>query len=75
MHGRARVVIDDAHCQYVSILGEALSERLLAMAKVKEWHQLQCIWIPDGFLLGKLGRCRVMAGMRKSQTIVDDDGF
>jgi hypothetical protein len=45
------------------------------MAKVKERRQLQCIWIPDGFLLGKLGQCRVMAGMRRSQTIVEEDGF
>ena len=75
MHGRARVVIDDAQCQYVSILSQAPIERLLSMARVKEWRQLQCLWIPDNFLLGKLGRCCVVSGMRKSQTIVEEDGF
>ena len=75
MHGRARVVIDDAHCQYVSILSEAPIQRLLAMAGVNRWQLLQYVWIPNDFLLGRLGQCRVTAGMRRSQTIVDEDGF
>ena len=75
MHGRGKVVIEDAHCQYVEILNQAPVERLLSMAGVKEWRQLQCVWMPSNLLLGRLGPCRVMAGMRKSQTIVDEDGF
>jgi hypothetical protein len=75
MHGRAKVVIEDAHCQYVSILSQAPIERLLSMARVSEWRQLECLWIPENLLLGRLGQCRVQAGMRKSQTIVDEDGF
>jgi hypothetical protein len=31
--------------------------------------------IRDHLLLGKLGQGRVMAGMRRSQTIVEEDGF
>jgi hypothetical protein len=45
------------------------------MARLDEWHQLQCLWIPENLLLGKLGYCRVMAGMRRNQTIVEEDGF
>ena len=75
MHGRAKVIIEDAHCHYVSIHSEEPIQRLLAMARVSEWQHLKCLWIPNNFLLGKFGQCRVMAGMRKSQTIVDQDGF
>jgi hypothetical protein len=75
VHGRGKVIIEDASCQYISILSEAPIQRLLSMASVTEWHQLQCLWIPDNLLLGRLGQCRVMAGMRKSQTIVEEDSF
>ena len=75
MRGRARVIIEDAPCHFVSIMSEAPIQRLLAMGRVKEWCQLQSIWIPDDFLFGKLGHCRVMAGMRRNQTIVEEDGF
>src|SRR5687767_5314238 len=47
MHGRARVIIENAHCDYVCILSEAPIQRLLAMARVKEWCQLQGVWIPN----------------------------
>ncbi len=49
MHGRGKSDHRGCPCHYVSILSEAPIERLLAMAKVKEWRHLQCIWIPDGF--------------------------
>jgi hypothetical protein len=75
MHGRARVIIEDAQCQFVSIMSEAPIQQLLTIARVAEWHQLQCLWIPSNLLLGRLGQCRVIAGMRKSQTIVEEDGF
>ena len=65
MRGRARVIIEDAPCRFVSIVSEAPIQRLLAIGRVKEWCQLQSIWIPEGFLLGELGHCRVMAGMRR----------
>jgi hypothetical protein len=75
MHGRGKVIVEDAPCHFVSIIGDAPIQQLLAMARVREWHQLQSLWIPDNLLLGKLGQCRVMPGMRKSQTIVDEDEF
>jgi len=75
MHGPGKVVIEDAHCQYVSILGDTPIQRLLAMARVNQWQLLQSVWIPSDFLVGRLGQCRVMAGMRRSQTIVNEHGF
>jgi hypothetical protein len=75
MHGRGKVIVEDSPCQYVSILSDELIQRLLSMARLDEWHQLQCLWIPNNLLLGRLGQCRVMAGTRKSQTIVDEEGF
>ena len=40
-----------------------------------EWRQLQCVWIPSDLLLGNLAQVCVVAGMRGSQTIVDQDGL
>jgi hypothetical protein len=75
MHGRARVIIENAPCHFATIDSEAPIRHLLAMAKVREWNQFQCVWIPSNLLLGNLGQCRVIAGMRRSQTIVDEDRF
>jgi hypothetical protein len=51
MHGRAKVIIENAPCHYIAIHGRAPIQRLLTMAKVKEWHQLQFLWIPRDFHL------------------------
>jgi hypothetical protein len=73
MHGRAKVIIENACCHFVSIHSETPIQRLLAAAKVREWNQLHSLW--SDLLLGNLGVCRAMAGMRGSQTIVDQDGL
>jgi len=73
MHGPARVIIENACCHFISIHSEAPIQRLLGMARVKEWSQLNCLWIPTDFRLGNMGICRAMTGMRGSQTIVDQD--
>jgi hypothetical protein len=75
MHGQARVIIENARCHYVTIHSDAPIRYLLAMTKVEEWNQFQCVWIPNDLMLGNLGQCRVMAGMRGSRTIVEQDGF
>ena len=72
MSGRARVIIEGAPCLFVSIMSEAPIQRLLG--GVKEWSQLQSVWIPEDFL-GKGGHYRVMAGMCRNQTVVEEDGF
>jgi len=43
MHGRGKVIVEDSPCQYVPILSDELIQRLLSMARVTEWHQLQCL--------------------------------
>jgi hypothetical protein len=75
MHGRAKVIIENAPCHYIAIHGRAPIQRLLTMAKVKEWHQLQFLWIPRDFHLDRIGNCRLIAGMRESWTMVDENGF
>jgi len=75
MRGPAKVIIENAPCHYIAIYGRAPIQRLLVMAKVKEWHQLQFLWIPRDFQLGRIGNCRLIAGMRESWTIVDENGF
>jgi hypothetical protein len=75
MHGRAKVIIENARCDFISIHAEATMQRLVAMARVTCWDEVRWVWMPAGFHLGKGGLCRVMAGMRGSQTIVDQDGL
>jgi hypothetical protein len=75
IRGRARVIIENAPCHFATIDSEAPIRHLLAMARVKEWNRFQCVWIPNDLLLGSLGQCRVMAGMRGGRTIVEEDGL
>ena len=49
--------------------------QLSEMGRVNDWYELKHIWVPENFILGKFGQCRVASGMRKSWTIVDQDGF
>jgi hypothetical protein len=50
---------------------EAITQKLVAMAWVTCWDEVRRVWMPADFHLGKAGLCRVMAGMRGSQTLVD----
>jgi len=70
------------HCKggMIKLLSKLRSQVLTHSAaignrQIRHWTQLQYIWIPSDLLLCRLGKCRVMVGMRKSQTIVDEDGF
>jgi hypothetical protein len=36
------------------------------MARVNYWDEVRWVWLPNGFHLGKVGVCCVMAGMRGS---------
>ena len=40
IHGRGVVIIEDTSCSFVAIMSDALIQRLLAMAQVKEWYQV-----------------------------------
>ena len=42
---------------------------------MKDWQEVQYLVIPDGLMLGDVGACLVLAGMRRSQTLIDEDGL
>jgi hypothetical protein len=73
MHGPARVIIENARCDFISIHTEAITQRLVPMAGVTRWDEVRWVWLPNGFHLGSADTCRVMAGMCGSQTILDQD--
>lgn len=72
MYGRAQVTIQNGRGNYVSIQSEAVVRRLVAMARMKEWSEVHCLSVRDDFLLGNIGRCLGLAGLR-SQTVIDQD--
>jgi hypothetical protein len=72
MYGPAQVTIQNGRGNYVSIQSEAVVRRLVAMARVKEWNEVHWLWVRDDFLLGNIGRCLGLAGLR-SQTVIDQD--
>ena len=47
----------------------------MAKAGVEDWQAVQYLVIPDGLMLGDIGACLVLAGMRRSQTLIDQDGL
>jgi hypothetical protein len=47
----------------------------MAKAGVEDWQAVQYLVIPDELMLGNLGACLVMAGMRRSQTLIDREGL
>jgi len=57
---------------YVAIQSEAVVRRLVAMARVKEWSEVHWLWARDDFLLGNIGQCLGLAGLR-SQTVIDQN--
>jgi len=75
MSGRARVIIENSQCDFISIHGEALKQKLALLAQVSAWSEFRCLWMPRDVLVGELGDCRLMAGMRWSRTVVDEEGF
>ena len=72
MYGPAQVTIQNGRGNYVSIQSEAVVRRLVAMARVQEWSEVHWLWVRDDFLLGNIGRCLALAGLR-SQTVIDQD--
>ena len=44
-------------------------------AGVKEWQAVQYVVVPDDLLLGRIGRCLVLTGMRSSTVVIEEDGL
>ena len=74
MHGPARITIDTSR-EYVMLESQTVIRWVMAKAGVKDWQEVQYVVIPDDLMLGELGRCLVLAGMRRSQTLIDQDGL
>jgi hypothetical protein len=74
MYGAARITIDTGRGEYVLLESQTVIRWLMAQAGVKDWQTVQYLVVPDDLLLGKLGRCLVMAGMR-SRTLIDEEGL
>jgi hypothetical protein len=74
MYGAAKITIDTSR-EYVLLESDAVIRWVLANAGTKDWQAVQYLMIPDGLMLGELGRCLVMAGMRRNQMLIDQDGL
>jgi hypothetical protein len=75
MYGAARITIDTSRGEYILLENQTVIRWVMAKAGVKDWHAVQYLVIPDNLMLGDMGACLVMAGMRRNQTLIDQDGL
>ena len=64
MQGTGRVTIQNHHGSYIWIFSPTSIHRLVSLA--------QSLWVPEDF---RIEGCRVLAGMRSSCTLIEDDGL
>jgi hypothetical protein len=74
MNGPARITIDTSR-EYEVLESQRVIRWVMAKARVKEWQGVQYVVIPDNLMLGDMGACLVLAGMRKSQMLIDPEGL
>jgi hypothetical protein len=72
MRGAGRVTIQNHWGNYVWIFDPASIHRLVSLARTKDWEHFNCLWVPDDF---RIEGCRVLAGMRTTCTLIEDDGL
>ena len=72
MRGAGRVTIQSHHGNYVWIFNPASIHRLVSLARARDWEDLNCLWVPEGF---RIEGCRVLAGMRSTCILIEDDGL
>ena len=75
MYGAARIIIDTSRGEYVLLESQTVIRWVMAKAGVKDWQAIQYVPIPDALMLGNLGACLVLAGMRRNQMLIDQDGL
>ena len=46
--------------------------RLVSLAGARDWEDFRCLWVPEDF---RIEGCRVLAGMRSTCTLIEDDGL
>jgi hypothetical protein len=74
MNGPARITIDTSR-EYVVLESQRVIRWVMAEAGVKERQGVQYVVIPDNLMLGDMGACLVLAGMGKSQMLIDPEGL
>jgi hypothetical protein len=74
MNGPARITIDTSR-EYVVLESQRVIRWVMAKARVKEWQGVQYVVIPGNLMLGHMGACLVLAGMRKSRMLIDPEGL
>ena len=67
-----RVSIQNHHGSYIWIFSPTSIHRLVSLARAKGWEDFRCLWVPEDF---RLEGCRVLAGMRSTCTLIEDDGL
>jgi hypothetical protein len=72
MQGVGRVTIQNHHGNYVWIFNLASIHRLVSLARARDWEDFKCLWVPEDF---RIEGCRVLAGMRTTCTLIEDDGL
>jgi hypothetical protein len=75
MHGAAKITIGSGCGLFVLLDSKQVVQWVMAKSGVKEWHAVEYVTIPDDLMLGNLGRCIVLAGMRSSTVVIDEDGL
>ena len=46
--------------------------RLISLARANDWEDFKGLWVPEDF---RIEGCRVLAGMRSTCTLIEDDGL
>src|SRR5262245_16566370 len=72
MGGAGQVAIESHGQLYVTIESKTAIQRLVSKARVRDWESFKCLWVPADFYIGD---CRVMAGVRRDSTHVDEDSL
>ena len=71
MGGAGQVIVESHGRIYVSIRSETAVQSLVSMARVKESESFKFLWVSEDFYIGD---CRVMAGVRRNTTHIEEDG-
>lgn len=72
MQGVGRVTIQNHHGSYIWIFSPTSIHRLVSLSRAKDWEDFKSLWVPEDF---RIEGCRVLAGMRGSCTLIEDDGL
>jgi hypothetical protein len=72
MQGAGRVTIQNHHGSYVWIFSPMSIHRLVSLARVEDWEHFSSLWVPEDF---RIEGCRVLAGMRSTCTLIEDDAL